>query len=440
MRTACLVAALGLAFAVQAQSPIRTLQREADPLVITAAQAGAISARPLSGYRVFAVSAGRVRAVPFQLDERNRKGDYVFSNGREKNPRDGNGVFDGRDELVLMARDAGDRARPGDLPPGFAAGAELRVSDPVDSGQGFFYLLYFEQNPPPRSADDYVAIDPQTSRIAARNYFLGFSRKAPMALDELGVTPAGGGDNVDYCDRLKARVHLKIWNTIAIDKNEEDFTSEMAAWIDGPVRVIRRTRSRLILFWNIPSPSAVFDNLYYYSSFSFPTSVTLPFDAGKIVSEGSFRVSIDSPRLSGQRRYRNSNWPEGVIQDGVMSEAEKKLAADPRPFTWSATGNPGPDGRDHGGWFNRLKVMDDNPRFQPRVYYVDDLNHADPPDEEPGSYGNGGYQVSDLQGLPAGTYTLVSVMYNAPAFAPEDAPRYLDILDHPLRVTVSPWR
>jgi hypothetical protein len=146
---------------------------------------------------------------------------------------------------------------------------------------------------------------------------------------------------------------------------------------------------------------------------------------------------MDSPKLSGQRRYRNSNWPEGVIQDGVMSETEKKLAADPRPFAWSSTGNPGPDGQDHGAWFNRLKVMNDDPHFQPRVYYVDDLNHADPPDEEFGSYGNGGYQVSDLQGLPAGTYTLVSVMFNAPVFSPEMVPRYLDILDHPLQVQVA---
>jgi len=98
----------------------------------------------------------------------------------------------------------------------------------------------------------------------------------------------------------------------------------------------------------------------YYNSFSFPTSVTLPFDGDKIVSEGSFRVSIDSPRLSGQRRYRNSNWPEGVIQDGVMSETEIKLAADTRPFTWSSTGNPGPEGKDSGAWLNRLKVMTDN--------------------------------------------------------------------------------
>ena len=66
-----------------------------------------------------------------------------------------------------------------------------------------------------------------------------------------------------------------------------------------------------------------------------------------------------------------------------------------------------------------LIVEGDNPEWKPRVFYIDDQDHLDPPDEEPGSYGNGGYQVSDLQGLPAGTYTLVSVMYNAPAFAPE---------------------
>lgn len=82
--------------------------------------------------------------------------------------------------------------------------------------------------------------------------------------------------------------------------------------------------------------------------------------------------------------------------------------------------------------------MTDNPSFRPRVYYVDDGNHADPPDEEYGSYGNTGYQVTDLQGLPAGEYELVSVMYNVPVFSPEIVPLYLNILDHPLQVKLYP--
>ncbi|HUT55836.1 MAG TPA: hypothetical protein VM658_20770 [bacterium] len=417
----------------------RTLTRDSDPVIIKGDMAGALAGAKISGIRVFALRGGKFSPIPFQVDEKTRAGDFVFPNGEEKNPGDGDGLFNGNDELVLMARDLGDRAdRVASLLPGYDSYTAIEISahDPVDNGKAYAYAVHFSGNAPARSAVDYVSIDPGTSRITALNYTLGFSRDAPMAMDELRVTAAGGGDGVDYCDRLKARLHCRIAG-VDIDKTEEDFTNELAAWIDGPVRVVRRTRSQLILIFHIPSPSAKLDNIYYYNSFSFPTEVYLPIDVGFAVKDARFRVSVDSPRLAGERRYRNSLYPEGVIQDGKMGELEKKMAADPRAFTWSSTGTVGPDGRDHGAWFNRLIVEGDNPEWKPRVFYIDDENHLDPPDLEPGSFGNGGYQVSGLTSLTAGTYRLDSVMYSVPAFEPAMADQYLRILDHPLEIKLK---
>ena len=421
-----------------AQPGARTLVRESDPVIVQGKDAGTLAGAKIAGLRVYAAQEGRLSPIPFQVDEKTVTKDFVFANGREKNPEDGDGLFNGYDELVVMARDLGDRADDlSSLISGYTAAAELSALDPVDGGRAYAYVLFFSKKAPARSDVDYVAIDPATSRITALYYTLGFSREAPMAMDELRVTAAGGGDGVDYCDRLKARLHCRIAG-IDIDKTEEDFTDELVAWIDGPVRVIRRTRSQLMLVWNIPSPSARLDNIYYYNSFSFPTEIYLPIDVGFVVKDAKFRVSVDSPRLSGQRRYRNSLYPEGVIQDGKMSEEEKKMAADPRPFTWSSTGTVGPDGKDHGAWFNRLIVEGDNPDWKPRVFYVDDENHLDPPDLEPGSFGNGGYQIDNLTTLSAGTYHLESVMYSVPLFDPAMAELYLRILDQPLDISVKP--
>ena len=52
----------------------------------------------------------------------------------------------------------------------------------------------------------------------------------------------------------------------------------VVAWIDGPIRVVRRTKNRQTLFWKIPTPSATLDNIYYANAFEFPTRVDLPFD------------------------------------------------------------------------------------------------------------------------------------------------------------------
>ncbi len=375
--------------------------------------------------------------IPFQVDEKTKKNDFVFHHGLEKNPEDRDGLFNGNDELVIMARDLGDRVV--DISSAMAKAsiaAEISARDPVDGGMGFAYLFYIKNAPPPLSDVDYATIDPQTSRITTLHYELAFSEKAPMSIGELRVHEAGSGDGVNYCDRFKARVHVKVAG-ISIAKNEEDFTSEMVAWIDGPVRVIRRTRSQLNLFWNIPSPSARMDNIYYYNSFAFPIEVYLPIDVGFIVKEPHFRVSGDSPRLSGQRRYRNNLYPEGVIQDGKMSDLEKKLAADTRPIVWSSTGTTGPDGKDYGGWFNRILVEGDNPDWRPRVFYIDDADHLDPPDDEPGSYGNGGYQIDGLTDITAGTYHLESTMYSVPVFEPGMAELYMRILEHPLEIELK---
>lgn len=415
----------------------RSLVRESDAIIVKGRGGGPLAERPIAGIRVYAWRQGRLQPIPFQIDEKTKDGDFIFPNGKEKDPGEGDGKFNGNDELIIMSRDLGDPAeKPAGLISGYDKAAELTARDPVDGGAGYAYLFSFSGPAPARSSMYYVTINPATSRITALAYVLGFSKKAPMAMDELRVTPGGGGDNVDYCDRLKARLHCKIGG-VSIDKNEEDFTNEMTAWIEGPVRVVRRTRSRLILVWNIESPSAKLDNVYYYNSFSFPTEVYLPIDLGFIVSDATFRVSVDSPRLSGQRRYRNSLYPAGVIQDGKMSEEEKKLAADPRPFTWSSTGTTGPDGKDHGAWFNRLLVQGDNPQWKPRVFYIDDANHADPPDQEFGSYGNGGYQISGLTSLSKGTYRLESVMYATPVFEPAMAPLFMRILDHPLKIELK---
>jgi len=415
----------------------RALVRESDPVIIKGGEAGAFSGANIKGIRVYSFRNGSFEPAPFQIDEKTEYDDFVFPYGKDNNPEDGDGRFNDNDELVVMARDLGDRADDFEaLVPPYQTAMEIKVSDPVDKGVGYAYLLYFSGNPPPLSLIDYVDIDPENNRIEAIHYTLGFSEEAPMAMDELSVTKAGGGDGVDYCDRLKARLHAEIAG-ISVDKNEEDFTSKLVAWIDGPVRVIRSTRSGLILFWNIPSPAARIDNVYYYNSFSFPTEIYLPIEVGFLVKDTIFRVSVDSPRLSGERRYRNTLYPRGVIQDGKMSDKEKKMAADPRPFTWSSTGTVGPDGRDHGAWFNRLIVEGDNPDWQPRVFYIDDENHLDPPDLEPGSFGNAGYQISGLTDITAGTYRLESIIYSVPVFDPSMVELYMRILDHPLEISLN---
>jgi hypothetical protein len=417
----------------------RTLVRTNDPVIIKAKDAGPLDNKKISGFSVFSLSPlNNITPLPFQIDEKNNKDDYIFPNGKEKNPEDADNMFNGTDEFVFMAKDMGEKLSNQQMMELDKSGEvfEISAKDPVDGAVSYAYIVYDHKKPPQISSEDYVDIDPENNRIVAEHYELGFAKDAPMAIDELFITEAGGGDGVDYIDRLKARLHCEIAG-ISIDKNEDDFSEEIVAWIDGPVRVVRRTRSRLILFWNIPSPSSKLDSTYYYNSYVFPMEIYLPLDVGFIVKDAHFRVSMDSPRLSGERRYRNSLYPEGVIQDGKMSEKELEMSKDKRPFNWSATGTIGPDGKDYGAWFNRMIVEADNPEWQPSIFYIDDENHLDPPDVEAGSFGNGGYQISGLTNLTAGTYHLESVMSATPEFDLSMVELFMRTIDHPLEITIK---
>lgn len=51
-------------------------------------------------------------AIPWQLDERDGRGDFALPEGPQANPDDPARVIDGNDELLWMAADAGRRMRP----------------------------------------------------------------------------------------------------------------------------------------------------------------------------------------------------------------------------------------------------------------------------------------------------------------------------------------
>jgi hypothetical protein len=264
---------------------------------------------------------------------------------------------------------------------------------------------------------------------------MAFHPKATIGIGDLAILPAGGGDGVDRVDRLKIRFQAVGPLGIRINKNEEDFSAKTVAWIDGPVRVIRRTANRMVLFWKIPTPSAELDNVYYGNAFEFPTRVDLPFDSDTFISQPVFRVSTDLMCASANGWvFHNGPNPAGVVVDGVMSDAETKL--DPKTYRWSAMHATKPGAS--AGWLNRLLYPMINTPVHPTLYYRDDAARPDPPEDDPGECGDLGYYLEGVEKIKKGRFELLSVMYNYPEFSPAVVERIMAVLDHPLKVSVAP--
>ncbi len=407
-----------------------TMGREVDPVIITGSAVPSLLGSPLDHLGCFAARGSSWHPVPCQVDERTEEGEYVFTSGPEANPDDGDGVLSSQDEWVLQVGDAGERTAHPPWGEGFRHGVEIEVSDPIDGGRGWFYLAVYDR-PPAHAARDYVGYDVSRKRVCGTTYELGFSSQAPIVFDTLVLKKEAGGPGIDLVDRMKIRLTGKIWDTIDIYKTEDDYTSDLMGYIDGPVRVVRRTRNRLVLFWKIPSPSAIQDNFFYGTFFEFPVAVTLPFDMDTFLSACDLRISLDGEAAAGQW-FLNSRNRTPVPMDGEMSSEEERL--DMAPADWSITFGNSPGNR--GGWVNRLSIVS-NVDLKPDLFYVDQVSRPDPPETFPGQIGNVGYQVRNLNGLTRGTHVLSSVLYSFSEYVPGIEKRFLAIQDAPVRIRVS---
>lgn len=162
-------------------------------------------------------------------------------------------LFDGNDELVVMAKDAGDRSnkRSGVPKAALRGGATaLTLLDPITGAKGWIYVFRAKRVPSP-APSDYVSYsfrlnsgdyrttydradgpNPETSGASTAFYSVGFSDR--WYFDQLRLS--GGGAGADILDGYK----FNFPGTCG--RSEATFNDAEGAFIvnkDGPVRAIR---------------------------------------------------------------------------------------------------------------------------------------------------------------------------------------------------------
>ena len=131
----------------------KTFTRWPDPVVLDCGLFSSILSKKVELIRMYSFSDGSFRPIPFQVDERDQKGNRVYPAGEHANPGDANGLLDKGEEMSFMARDCGDRVSENVFPQGIETWEELELVDPLTGGKGWVYLLYSSTNPPPDSKE-----------------------------------------------------------------------------------------------------------------------------------------------------------------------------------------------------------------------------------------------------------------------------------------------
>ncbi len=420
----------------------KSLNRRLDPLIIKGDLLPRLHGLDIDNFRLFAHDGETFRVVPFQVDERTLRGEYVFTAGKLAGTDSDNGRFDYNDELVFMARDMGGQVPETHWGKMGDRGTEIVVTDPLDiSRKGWVYFIHFPHTPPPLSEIDYINYSSENEIIQTAHYTMGY-KKGFTYYTDLSYPEEAGGDGKDFFDRIKIRIKIKaFFNLVTINKTEEDFRAEIIGWKDGPIRVMRNVQNFFRIFFNMSSAST-FSVSEYYDCFMYtPLRLTIPFNLKYVfnsfgISDWTWYFYGDFPGLKGGRAYSNRN-RQGHYFNGEHDKKWVKKNIDQTNLVWGFITKEGV-----GTWFPCL-ILPELLYQNFGLFVLDDESVEDPPEDVPGVIGVGteikwaGVNQDLWFLLAKGTYELsIDTYFSKPGMQVEEVDEWLQIRNFPLSIDI----
>ncbi len=314
--------------------------RDLDPVVVSGNLILGLTGVPVDEIYVY-IFDSRDREwypIPFQIDEKDNTANYWLTNP--------NGIFDGNDELVFMAKDVGERAPDGsywidDLDSRQYERVEIAIIDTLVDKTGYVYV-YRSPNPLPRATEVYVNYLPNKNNQPGADSVIA---KSYVENHTMGGIPTDWkllyGTGADILDRQKIRITLNYGILITVDETISEASFDTLKIKVGPVRMIREVFWHIDLFPGLIPPTDLnFAFLYY------PFSIESGGISGTLKSSDNvdmIRQSFDlNPNANGMRLYNPYNLA-GVTIDGSGGSEGINTRIDDAPAVnwWMITGNQG---------------------------------------------------------------------------------------------------
>lgn len=277
--------------------------RDLDPVVVTGSLIIGLTGSPINQIYVYAYdfNQNNWRPIPFQIDEKDNTTNYWLPNP--------NGIFDGNDELVFMAKDMGDPAPDGsfwidDTSSKKYDRLEIIITDTLDNSTAYAYV-YRSINLLPLAPEfyvEYVAAHPdsaaESDSVIAKSYIENH-KKGGIPTDWKLLD----GSGEDILDRQKVRLQFKLLGFLDSELSETVLESDATTTITlkvktGKIRIIRD------VLWHVTFPGIdPFDfnlTLLFYAFSVESGGVSRNIDAGDYVY--FIRQSFDlNQKASGMR-------------------------------------------------------------------------------------------------------------------------------------------
>jgi len=418
----------------------KTLTRTADHVLVTGTLLPTAKGLKIDNFRLYSYRADVLEPIPFQIDERDERGWYVLGQG-EHPSRGGTGLLKDDDELVFRARDSGDRVGPELWVQGYSQAYEIQIVDPLDNTTAWAYLFYFPSSAPPRSTEDYVdQVDhgPDGQAYVAKYYTLKYPHQSLMWYCAFGTREAGY-DETNFVDHGYVNLEVTFLGLWKARITLENMIGTIPCYKDGPVRVIRRTKTRFRVGAMKLPIGLTYDLIFYDQYLNIPLNVETPINLKYVASQawGSYGTDLN-PNAIGMRWYSNYA-PQGILLTGNAND-------DPAKKTMTKVLIPSKDDEryfhlvtgPHGTLMRRHIAAAGAVREKVKTYVtlVDDSTKEFSPEYFPGQIGNTLNEL-DLIDIPGGSYYALSEWYLCEHFKyPDDVQKYLNIVNHPPEVIV----
>jgi hypothetical protein len=407
LKNLCPAAFILVTTIIQAGEPC-TLDRSIDPIELTGMEFPDVAGTEISQIRVFAYHDGQAIAIPFQIDQKNSNGNWVwdgqlFNNDVEHDDSityddadpSGHAIFDNNDLLVFVAHDAGERnASPGKTL-GADSIAEVEIADPLNGGRCWVYVARYHSSEAPALSDiQYVRYLPEEHRVIGQEYEFRYSTAHNAVIDDLVV----GGRSIFDRNKLRGTVTVGIgFLNTDIEFNEESIQGYDVGYINGPVRVIKRSVNYVRTKSGMESPGVTCDHFYYPWHSEVPMLISLSFP----VQQVSMLVTND---------YRNSHFHTAYV-DGLADPIDLDTRTAKENLL---AGQPGGEwirliGK-HVSIVTLLKLPEEIRGYiDLSPYLLNDRTANNSPEHYPGAEPEAGFILGTRKGAPRGEYVLHAV-------------------------------
>ena len=314
------------------------------PIVIEAFTIKSANYEPISNYRLFAtLPSGEAVVIPFQIDEINSTGDFVLDRGNPITKFQGNGVFDGADQLAFMGNDVGEAKVPTiwkfKKPDKLFEIKYVTIKDKNKSG-AVYLGIYTSSPPPPLSTKSYVRFNERTSTVSTDKFTYQFDTDNYL-LSKFVSMKRGPSMNIPVINSSTFYLKGDLKYFLTFEINQKDIGSKLESYKLGPIRDIFRIHFHYT-FLKMKFRLGMFTEVSIYSNaVHLPAILENPLSTSTLNYGSSFYYGfslIDSPST-----YRmETNFPKYVpySKNSKLLNSFTRSDSSPERYYWLSMSKP----------------------------------------------------------------------------------------------------